>query len=431
MPSLTELAEHALVLAKRLDAYTASNGLPPTSLERDTLSLAGLSQDLHSIRHDLGDIAQMIKRQVNDPVRNLTEIMFSFTDLSSLNIIYRYNLPSKIPLEPSNKTVSTEEIAKASGIPQNLCRRVLVHAMENGIFVDAGECQVGHSSLSRLLATDPGAFQTVGMLLDELMPATLHIPEALKKYGTSSEPNQTAYNLVNDTSLPIYRFLEERPDRRSRFGTTMGFFSRDQGFNLQHLVNGFSWASIDRPDAVVVDIGGGVGVVCHKLAEATKHMKFIVQDLPIPVKLGREQIPAEAEWRDRVQFSVGDFLEQDQTFIGADVYFLRWILHNWSDEYCVQILQRLAPAMQCHSKVVIYEYLLSEGPEFKWDRKQGRSLDMVMYACWNGSERTLTDFISIFKRADKRYVLDGVSLPTGSSMSIVSFGWRDSQNQLA
>jgi hypothetical protein len=244
--------------------------------------------------------------------------------------------------------------------------------MENGIFIDAGDGQVGHSSLSRLLATDPAAFQTVGMILQELAPATMRIPEALRKYGTSSEPNETAYNMANDTSLPIYRFLEERPDRRSRFGTTMGFFSRDQGFNLEHFVNGFPWKAIDRPDAVAVDIGGGVGVVCHKLAEATDQLKFIVQDLPTPIKLGRQQLPEAAQWRDRVDFMVADFLAQDQPVIGAEVYFFRWILHNWGDEYCVQILRRLVPAMQNHSKVVIYDYLLAEGPEYKWSRKHGR-----------------------------------------------------------
>ncbi|KAJ5287206.1 O-methyltransferase [Penicillium angulare] len=427
MTTLTELAEQALVLARRLDDYTASKGLPPVSLDQDTLSLTDLPQELRDARHELGDKAQMIKRLANDPVRNLMETMFGFTDLASLNAVYEYDLPSKIPLEPSNKTLSSSEIAQAAGMPPGICRRVIVHAMENGIFVDAGNDQVGHSSLSRLLATDPGAFQTVGMLLNELSPAALRIPEAIRKYGTSSEPNETAYNMVNDTDLPIYSFLEQRQSRRSRFGTTMGFFSREQGFNLEHLVNGFPWKSIDRSDAVVVDIGGGVGVVCHKLAEATERMKLIVQDLPVPVKLGQEQLPTEAKWKDRVQFMVADFLAQDQPLVGADVYFFRWILHNWSDEYCVKILRRVAPAMRAHSKVVIYDYILAEGPEFKWSRKHGRNLDLVMYACWNGSERTLADIKRIFQEADKRYVLEDVSLPAGSSMSVVSFGWNENQ----
>ena len=56
-----------------------------------------------------------------------------------------------------------------------------------------------------------------------------------------------------------------------------------------------------------------------------------------------------------------------------------------------------------------------------------RNLDLVMYACWNGSERTLAELSRIFKQADERFVLEEVSLPAGSSMSIVSYGWNENQ----
>ena len=284
----------------------------------------------------------------------------------------QYDLPAKIPLEPLDKTVSTEEMAKESGIPEGICRRALVHAMENGIFLDAGNNQVGHSPTSRLLAADPRALQATTLLIDEFLPATLRIPDALRKYGPSGEPTETAYNVANDTSLPMYEFLERRPDSLSRFGAMMGFLSSAEGFDLQYLVDGFSWESIDRSDAIVVDIGGGVGVVSHKLAESTKHMKLVVQDLATPVKLGREKLAAMPVWRNRVEFMVADFLEQDQPILGAEVYLFGWVLHNWSDEYCVRILRKLVPAMRAHSKVVVYEYLLADGPEFKWSRKHGR-----------------------------------------------------------
>lgn len=54
-----------------------------------------------------------------------------------------------------------------------------------------------------------------------------------------------------------------------------------------------------------------------------------------------------------------------------------------------------------------------------------RNLDMIMHTCWNASERTLADFTRIFTQADERYALEGVSLPEGSAMSIISFGWGD------
>lgn len=44
----------------------------------------------------------------------------------------------------------------------------------------------------------------------------------------------------------------------------------------------------------------------------------------------------------------------------ADIYFLRWIFHNWSNKYSIKILQALVPAMRPGSKLVINDYLLPE-----------------------------------------------------------------------
>ena len=101
MPTLTELAEQALILAKRLDSYTATQGLQPISLKQDTLSSTELPRELHDARHQLGDIAQVIRRQANDPVRNLMEIMFSV----SLHFIT--HSPS---LRTTHNTISSSQI---------------------------------------------------------------------------------------------------------------------------------------------------------------------------------------------------------------------------------------------------------------------------------------------------------------------------------
>jgi hypothetical protein len=140
----------------------------------------------------------------------------------------------------------------------------------------------------------------------------------------------------------------------------MQFFSRSGGIDLKHLLNGYPWRSIDHPGTIVVDVGGGQGTVSKAIAAATENINFLVQDLAGPVKIGRETLPAHL--LGRVQYAEADFFA-DQQFIGAHVYFFRWILHNWSDEYCVKILQSLVPAMKSGSKVIIYEYVLEEGPQ--------------------------------------------------------------------
>ena len=46
---------------------------------------------------------------------------------------------------------------------------------------------------------------------------------------------------------------------------------------------------------------------------------------------------------------------QEPPIVGAEVYMLRWILHDWSDDYAVNIPQALTPALRLGSKVVLNE----------------------------------------------------------------------------
>ncbi|TVY55663.1 O-methyltransferase gsfB, partial [Lachnellula suecica] len=413
MSTLTELAEKALANAKLLDAYTASQGLPPVSLEKDSLTVANLPPRLHVIRNELADTSQLMKRLALGPVGNMVEILYTFTDILSLQAIVEYNLVAHVPL---SGTTTYAEISKSSNLNESLCRRFLVHAMENGVFLEDAEGKVKHSALSCLLATDPEAFAAAGLIVFELAPASGRVLEALQKYPDSGEPNETAYNIQNNTDLSIYSFLGQNPSRMSRFGMGMQFFSRSGGFHLQQLIDAYPWSSLDKPGAVMVDVGGGLGTVSKTLANATKNLRFVVQDLAGPVGIGRETLPEEL--KGRVDYEAGDFFGE-QKIVGADVYFFRWIFHNWSDEYCVKLLRSVASAMRKHSKLMLYEYVLAEGPELKVSQKFGRNLDMVMMACWNACERTESQWKKLFKSADERFSFVGTRKSEGSSMSIV------------
>lgn len=67
-----------------------------------------------------------------------------------------------------------------------------------------------------------------------------------------------------------------------------------------------------------------------------------------------------------------DFLTE-QPVHGADVYFFRWILHNWSDKYCVKILKNLIPALKPGAKVVINDNVLPQpGVLSQWQEERLR-----------------------------------------------------------
>ena len=77
------------------------------------------------------------------------------------------------------------------------------------------------------------------------------------------------------------------------------------------------------------------------IAREFPSLRFIVQDLPKVIEDAKKNVPAEL--MERVIFMAHDMFTA-QPVKDADVYYFRWILHDWSDKYCIKILKSLIPA---------------------------------------------------------------------------------------
>jgi chemotaxis methyl-accepting protein methylase len=77
--------------------------------------------------------------------------------------------------------------------------------------------------------------------------------------------------------------------------------------------------------------------------------------VPATVAEGKAKLPGEI--KGRIEFMEHDFFKE-QPVKGADVYLLRWIMHDWSDEYCIKILSQLVPAMTEQSRLLISESVM-------------------------------------------------------------------------
>lgn len=284
-----------------------------------------------------------------------------------LKMIYAFNLPQFVPL---NGSIDCATIAASMAVPCNTLARLFRYAITIGFFTEPVPGQVAHSDVTRMLVTNVDAFDALGMITQELCPSTENFPAALQQFAGSEEPNETAYNIANSTDLAIYDFLAEHPERNRRFGAAMQFFSGDDSSYFHHLLGSFPWKSglCDRDDFLVVDVGGGIGSVSIKLAGTTNNMRFIVQDKEEVVEEGRALLPEALQ--DRISFAVHDFFTP--MTVVADVYFFRWIFHNWSDKYCVQILQNLVPALKNGARILIYEHIMDEGVNMQLSKKRER-----------------------------------------------------------
>ena len=127
---------------------------------------------------------------------------------------------------------------------------------------------------------------------------------------------------------------------------------------LDLLSKAYPWIEM-KPGSLVVDIGGSQGHVSAYLAEAFPSLHFIVQDLAEVISDTNSSYNIPNSVADRVKLMAHDFFTE-QPVKDADVFFIRYTLHDWSDAYCVKILRSLIPALKSGAQIVVHDHMLPD-----------------------------------------------------------------------
>jgi hypothetical protein len=90
----------------------------------------------------------------------------------------------------------------------------------------------------------------------------------------------------------------------------------------------------------------------------------------------------------------GDFFQAVPA--GADVYFLKWILHDWEDDHAIAILRSCRRAMAASSKLILVEYLVAPPNE----GANGKFMDLNMMVITGGLERTREEYARLLAESD-------------------------------
>ncbi|XP_058781647.1 acetylserotonin O-methyltransferase-like [Vicia villosa] len=142
----------------------------------------------------------------------------------------------------------------------------------------------------------------------------------------------------------------------------------------------------------LVDVGGGNGTTLSILVKAFPWIRGINFDLPHVIDV--------APKFDGVEHVAGDMFTSVPK---ADAVFFKWVLHDWGDEECIQILKNSREAIpKENGKVIIVEAVIEEEGGAKHNKYEdvGLMLDMVMMAHTNiGKERTVKEWEHVIKMA--------------------------------
>jgi O-methyltransferase domain len=199
----------------------------------------------------------------------------------------------------------------------------------------------------------------------------------------------------------VFEYIAERPAESQTFTRAM---KRAITFVTEEVARILD----TRSATVIADIGGAGGSLLHAVLQANPAPSGIVFDLPNIAEIAKGAA-AEVGLERRVTSVGGDFFE---AVPAADLYLLRYILHDWDDAACIRILQNCRRAMLPGGRVAVIEQVLGDvgqpGP--------APLMDVNMMVMLGGRERSEMEYGQLFAAAGLRLA---TTIETNTPMATV------------
>jgi ubiquinone/menaquinone biosynthesis C-methylase UbiE len=213
----------------------------------------------------------------------------------------------------------------------------------------------------------------------EWMRAMLHMPDIVREGDPSG--------FVREFGCDFFDYVQENPEFGDRYDAMIERAARDHPNQVLDALDAYDFSQFSH----ICDVGGGRGhLLCH-LLKTFPHLRGTVLDLPGVVAEDGRRWAAELGVSDRCTYRSGDMFEAVPE---ADAYVMKWILHNFDDEECRQILANVHDAAPPDGRLFVVETVVP-GPETAHFAKRR---DVTMLVQVGGRERTRTEYASLFER---------------------------------
>jgi hypothetical protein len=154
---------------------------------------------------------------------------------------------------------------------------------------------------------------------------------------------ESAFRRVNGQDM--FSWFDAHPDEGRRFAAGLGGLTRA---DTAMIIAAYPFPK----QGVVCDVAGGSGVLLGEILRARPELRGVLVESPLVLceaKAHLERIGVS----NRVEFVEGDFFEKIEAI--ADIYLLKWILHDWDDPTCKRIVGNVAAAMAPGARLVAIE----------------------------------------------------------------------------
>ncbi|CAG8977790.1 hypothetical protein HYALB_00010875 [Hymenoscyphus albidus] len=319
-------------------------------------------------------------REVSDsietPPETIQRLVYLALPLTAIRIgidldIFQTLVKEKTP-------VSVSDLCAKTGAAPILLARILRYLASVGIIKETGKDLFTSNNITEAVAL-PGSQGALYNYFYTTYPVWSVLPDFLKehKYQDVEENTNTALQKAHKTELPFFSWMLTKPTTLAHFNQYMsvhhtGKRSWLEVYPLEDKIEG-----LEPEQVFFVDVGGGIGT--QSIALRKKYpdpkIRIVLEDTPETV--------AQAVAYPDVQILAQDLFDP-QAIIGARIYYMRNILHDFPDEKCVTILKNTVAALAPNSVILIDEMVIPDtGAHFRATQQ-----DMIVMATFAAVERT-------------------------------------------
>lgn len=293
---------------------------------------------------------------------------------------------------------SNDELAQVTQVNPQFLYRILRALASVGIFAEVGDCYFELTPLAKYLQSDvPGSMRLPAILVGEEWhwQAWGNMFNAVKN-GTS------AFEYKFGTKISDY--FTQNPEQGKVFFEAMTQYST---IINNAILEAYDFSSFSK----LVDVGGGLGILLADILKANPAMTGILFELPPVAERAKQGDHFQTqELAGRYEIVGGDFLETVPS--GGDVYILKQIIHNLSNDNAIKLLQNCYHAMPTNAKLLVIDPIIPPNNEPSFSKL----LDLQMMVTHGAQVHTANEFHNLITKAG--FQINNI-IPTKSPCCII------------
>jgi hypothetical protein len=270
-------------------------------------------------------------------------------------------------------------LATATGADADALQRVMCYLASEGVFDESGDTFALNDRSQWLRADVPGSLRPRAIFAGSALNWTAW-GSFLQSVRTGESSLQAAFG------KSLFEYLKGHAADAATFNT---FMADQTAASVGAILAAFDFTGVRE----FVDVGGGRGALVSGVLQAYPSLRGVLFDLPQVIATAAPALQ-QAGVADRCKTISGSFFEGVPA--NADLYALKFVLHDWPDAECIRILTNTRQAMTADARLLVVEHAVptTHGPHF------AKFMDMNMLALTaGGRERTEAAFARLLTEA--------------------------------